>query len=267
MILAPEVATPLANPLNAPSAIRDRAVAGLIPWAGPILLVAARTVLWLTLQFLLALVLWAMHHPHPLQSAGRWWIVYANLCDLACLLGLRYFTHKEGIRLRDLIGPLRLRYGRDLFLGLGLLVFIFPFFIAGSRLAQYLVYGHTPPLITYLLQTHTLPLWATVYSLSVWWVIQSATEEMTYNGYALPRLEALSGRTWLAFVIVGFWFAAQHCVIPFVPDWRYLLFRFLAFLPGCLATLACYLRIRRLAPLIFAHWPMDIAAAIMTGLH
>jgi hypothetical protein len=28
-----------------------------------------------------------------------------------------------------------------------------------------------------------------------------------------------------------------------------------------------YLRIRRLAPLIVAHWPMDLGVAIMTGIH
>ncbi|MGB9029295.1 MAG: CPBP family glutamic-type intramembrane protease [Acidobacteriaceae bacterium] len=264
----PETPRSAAIPFNAPSQIQKRLAAGRIPWTGPLLLVSARTVLWLTLQFLLALVLFALHRPTPLRTAGQWWIIYANLCDLCCLLGLRYFTHKEGIRLRDLIGPIRLRYGRDLFLGLGLLLFIFPFFIGGSYLAQVLLYGSTARApINYLLQTHTLPLWATVYSLTVWWAIQSATEEMTYNGYALPRLEALTDRTWIAWLMVGFWFAAQHCVIPFVPDWRYLLFRFLAFLSGVLVTLAFYLRIRRLAPLIFAHWPMDIAAAIMTGIH
>jgi len=56
-------------------------------------------------------------------------------------------------------------------------------------------------------------------------------------------------------------------MFPFVSDWRYLLFRFLAFLPGVLVMMFVYLRIRRLAPLIFAHWPMDIAVSIMTSAH
>jgi hypothetical protein len=56
----------------------------------------------------------------------------------------------------------------------------------------------------YLLHGHALPIWAIVYSMTLWWVIWSPTEETTYQAYALPRLEALTGRTWVAFLIVGF---------------------------------------------------------------
>ena len=36
------------------------------------------------------------------------------------------------------------------------------------------------------------------------------TEEMTYQGYALPRLELLTGQTWLAVVMVAVGFGLQH---------------------------------------------------------
>ncbi|MGA3135893.1 MAG: CPBP family glutamic-type intramembrane protease [Terracidiphilus sp.] len=242
--------------------------AGRISWTGPLLLVAGRSALWLALQSLLALVFLAQHRPHPMQAAGQWWPIYANLGDLGCLLGMKYFTRKEGIRLRDLIGPIRMRWGRDLFLGLGILILAFPCAMFGSYLAQILVYGSlakTP--IAFILQAHSLPLWATVYSLTVWWVIQSATEEMTYQGYVLPRLEALTGRTWIAFLIVLFWFSVQHCMFPFIPDWRYVAYRSLMMVPILVLCMVVYLRIRRLSPIIIAHWPMDISVAIMTGTH
>jgi hypothetical protein len=59
----------------------------------------------------------------------------------------------------------------------------------------------------------------------------------------------------------------QHSALPFIPDARFVLFRFLAFLPGVLAAMTIYWRTRRLAPLIVAHWPMDIVGALMTNLH
>ncbi|MGD1107560.1 MAG: CPBP family glutamic-type intramembrane protease, partial [Terracidiphilus sp.] len=231
--------------MNGFSAIRDRAVAGLISWTGPLLLVVARSVLWLTLQSLLALILFALHRPAPFRAAGNWWMIYGTLSDLCCLLGMWYFTGKEGIRLRDLIGPIRMRYGRDLFLGLGILVLSYPLLIGGGYLATAVVYGSTAKVpMEFILQRHSLPLWATVYTLTVWWIIQSATEEMTYQGYALPRLQALTGRTWMAVAIVGFWWAAQHCMVPFVADWHYLAYRFLMFLPLVLVWMPVYLRMR-----------------------
>jgi uncharacterized protein len=205
MLPAPESESAILVPANARSQIEKRIAAGRISWTGPLLLIIARSTLWLALQSLLALVFLALHRPSPFRTAGQWWPLYANFGDLGCLLGMRYFTRKEGIRLRDLIGAIRIRRGRDLFLGLGILAVTCPCAMAGSFLAQMLVYGSPANVPTaFIMQAHTLPIWATVYSLTVWWVIQSPTEEMTYNGYVLPRLEALTGRTWIAFSMVGF---------------------------------------------------------------
>jgi hypothetical protein len=266
MVSVREAANPLASSVNGRSQIEDRVAAGRIPWAGPLLLVTARSALWLALQSVLALIFLAQHRPDPFRTAGQWWPVYANLGALGCLLGMRFFTRKEGIRLQDLVGPIRLRWGRDLFFGLGILVIAWPCAMAGSCLAQMLVYGSpakTP--VAFVLQSHALPLWATVYSLTVWWVIQSAAEEMTYQGYVLPRLEALTGRTWIAFSIVLFWWSVQHCMLPFVPDWRFVAYRSLMMVPILVFCMAVYLRIRRLSPLNIGHWPMDLGVAIMTG--
>ena len=253
--------------VNALSEIKQRAAAGRIPWAGPLLLVTARTFLLMASQGLLALIMLALHQPNPWRAAGNWWVVYGTLVDISCLIGLKYFTRREGIRLRDLIGPIRMRRGHDVFLGLGFYLLIFPFFLGGCYVARLLFRSNGQDPAAYLIQGHVLPIWAIVYSLSVWWMIWSPTEETTYQAYALPRLQALTGRTWLAFLIVGFWWALQHCALPFVPDWRYLAFRFLAFLPGVMMAMLIYLRTRRLAPLIVAHWPMDIVAAIMTTIY
>ncbi len=219
-------------------------------------------------QGLVALILLAAHRPAPWREAGHWWNVYGTLVDLGCLVSMRYFTGREGIRLRDLIGPVRLRRAHDLFLGLGYFAAIFPFFLGGSYVARWLLYRSSQANPNaYLLSEHHLPVWATVYSLTLWWMIWSPTEEMTYQAYVLPRLHALTGRRWIAFLMVGLWWAAQHCALPFIPDWRFLLFRFLAFLPGVLMLMLFYLRSRRLAPLIVAHWPMDIAASLMTAIY
>ncbi len=266
MLPASEIESAIPISVNARSQIEKRMAAGRVSWTGPLVLVVARSAFWLALQSLLALVFLALHRPSPFRTAGQWWPLYANFGDLGCLLGMRYLTRKEGVRLRDLIGAIRMRWGRDLFLGLGILLLAFPCAMAGSYLAQVFVYGSpakTP--MALIMQAHALPFWATVYSLTVWWVIQSATEEMTYNGYVLPRLEALTGRTWIAFSVVGFWWSVQHCMFPFIPDWRFVAYRSLMMLPIVVWCMLVYLRIRRLSPLILAHWPMDIGVAIMTG--
>ena len=262
------VGQPAAVEPNSGTEIEHRMVAGRLPWTGPLLLAALRPALFFTVQGLLALFCLALHRSAPWHEAGRWWTVYGTVVDIGCLLGLRFFTRREGTGLRDLIGKWNLRRGHDIFLGLGCFALVFPLIICGSLLAQVLLYGSlNSETATYLTQVRVLPVWALVYSVALWWIISSPTEELIYQGYALPRLQALTGRTWLAMIIVGFWWAAQHCLIPFVPDWKFLLFRFLQFVPGVLVLMLIYLRTRRLGPLIIGHWLMDILGAIMTTAH
>lgn len=249
---------------NAQPAIEARVVAGRISWAAPFIVILARPLLMIASQGLVAMILAGMHRPEAWHAAGYWWTVYGTLVDLGCLATMFWFTRREGIRLRDLLGPVRLRYGKDIFLGLGYFMLVFPLFLLGGVAFHKLLYG--PSIVdpgAYLMQPHAIPTWAMVYSLSLWWIVWSPTEEATYQAFALPRMRAITGRTWVAFVVVGFVWAFQHSLLPCIFDWRFILFRTLAFAPGAFAMMAIYWRTRRLAPLIVAHWPMDIAGALM----
>ncbi len=250
---------------NSTPAIKKRLALGQIAWTGPLILVVARPVLFVLCQAALAGVLAQRHHPSAWRAAGAWWSVYGTLVDIGCLVLITRFSKAERIGIRDLIGRVRLRWGRDIFVGIGLFLVVFPVFMGGSFLSSLLVYGSWDPQRNlYLLGVRTLPLWAVIYSFAVWWLISAATEETTYQAYVLPRLEALSGRSWVAVLIVVLSWTLQHCALPLFPDWRYLGFRFVAFLPGVLLLTVIYQRTRRLPPLIVAHWPMDVGAVVMT---
>jgi hypothetical protein len=249
---------------NSQSAIEARVAAGRVPWIAPFIVMLARPLLLIASQGLVALILTGMHRTDAWHAAGYWWTVYGTLVDLGCLATIVWFTWREGIRLRDLIGPMRLGFGNDIFLGLGYFALVFPLFLLGGVLFHKLLYGASsvdPG--AYVMQPHPVPFWAVIYSVSLWWIVWSPTEEATYQAFALPRIRAITGRTWVAFVAVGFVWAFQHSLLPCVLDWRYIAFRTLAFAPGAFALMAIYWRTRRLAPLIVAHWPMDIAGALM----
>lgn len=109
-----------------------------------------------------------------------------------------------------------------------------------------------------------LPLWALVYSFSIWLLIWSPTEEITYQGYVLPRLEILFRSRWKAVVLVSLWWAIQHPFLPFILDWKYFVWRFLVFLPSMFVLTVLYLTIRSLLPFFLAHWTMDTIALFMT---
>lgn len=216
-------------------------------------------------QALVALTYSARGHPSPWNAAAPWWTVYATLVDFGSLALILKFARAEGTGLRDLIGPIQLSWGRDIALGVVCFLIYLASFTFPGLLASKLVFGTThPAMYPGLLTARELPRWAVVYSFSLWWLIWSPTEEMTYNGYALPRIQRLTGSKPIALLIVAFWWAIQHCFIPFVLDWKYVVWRFLFFLPGVVIACLIYLRLRRLAPLILAHWGMDLMAAFFT---
>ncbi len=262
MATPPGVAVPAPLFPNSPQEIEKRVILGQIRWAAPLLFLPARIVFMLISQALFAGCLRLQGRASPFQAAGAWWTVWGTLVDLGCLACLFFLTRRENLRIRDLLGPLPRWLVPK---GIACFLLIFPFFLLGGPLASWIVYhAWQAPIPMGEIWGRHLPLWGVLYSLLIWWPIWSVTEEFTYQGYLASRLAALSRHRWVPYCLVGFWWALQHSFIPFVPDWRLVLYRFFAFVPGVLVFLAIYLRTRRLAPLIVAHWMMDLSAAVMT---
>jgi uncharacterized protein len=255
-----------AAPANSHRALQKRVASGQITFAGPLLLASSRTVFLIAAQAAVAGIFVLLRNPSPWRSAAPWWSVYGTLVDLGCLAMMAHFTRKERLRLRNLIG--RLNWRSDLFLAAALLAIIYACFMVAAPTSTLIAYGPHPPDLFHLypgmVSSRRLPLWAVVYSCSIFLMIWSPTEEMTYSGYALPRLHALSGRRWVAVLVVSFWFALQHSFLPVIWDWHYIVYRFLAFWPPMAAITLLYLWIRRLSPLILMHWALDVFALYLT---
>ena len=255
-----------ASSLSRPQVIAPYVRSGQFSWGPVLCLLVSRTTFAFLVQACLALIFFLRGDAAPWQATIPYWSVYGTVIDLGCLLLMARFLKREGLRLRDLVDRPPVSLLHDVLLGLGLFMLMFPTFIMGGTiLSNLLVYGELQPAVgSGLLTMRQLPGWAAIYSLLVWWIIWSPTEELTYNGYVLPRLEQLTGRPWLALVLVSFWLAFQHCLFPLMPDWKYVLWRFLVFLPVSIIFPLLYRRLQRLRPLIFAQWPMDFLAALLT---
>ena len=243
---------------NSPPAIQQRIQAGRIGWAGPLVLTTARTGLILLVQAVVATAFLIHGDSSPWRAQAPWWTVYATLVDIGCLLLLSLQARREGIRLADLFGIDRRRIGREILWGVLYFVVLFPIVAGfGSKFASWLVYGTTQltphMLAPGLLSERQLPQWAVLYSLSIFWLVWSPTEEVIYQAYCAARLQVLTGSTWITVTLVGFWWAFQHSVFPFVLDWRLILFRFLQFLPLVVIFQLIYLRTRRLPRMIVMH--------------
>jgi uncharacterized protein len=188
--------------------------------------------------------------------------VYGTLIDAGCLVLLWQLTRREGIGPFELVGFERARLVPDALLGIALVPVSLAFILGGVSAAGWLVYGsRTGP---YLLGS--LPLPAVFYGVLVWPFLWGLTEQMTYNGYLVPRFQVLCGSTSVAVACVAFAWSFQHVVMPLTFDAKFMVFRLLSSVPNSLFVTLLYLRLRRLLPLAIAHGMMDSASVLIGGL-
>lgn len=76
-----------------------------------------------------------------------------------------------------------------------------------------------------------VPVWAAWSMVLVFPIVHALTELPTYFGYVMPRLQVLSGKTWMPLIVTASVLSAQHMFLPLLFDWRYLLWRSIMFLP------------------------------------
>lgn len=226
-------------------------------------MLAARGVFALAAQAALAGAFRIRGKPRPWQAAGGWWTVYGTAIDAASLVCLAILARREGTDPAGLIPDEGSGAINDLKNGLIAAAALAPAFgIAG--IIQRAVGGDGPPP---QIDAIRVPRWATAYSVLVWPAIWGITEELTYLGYALPRLEQLTHSTPIAATVVAIAWAAQHLSLPFIPGRRYLVSRVLTALPATAGMTALFLlNGRRLRPLMLAHWAVDLPTVLLGGL-
>jgi uncharacterized protein len=242
--------------VNSVASIQQKSIEGITGWKFLLLVVFSRPLLVFIAHLIFAAGFAVLGDETPFQTAGPYWSVYGTLADIGCLLLLQYGIRKEGFRLKDLISFDKKKLPRDILLGIGIGIAGGFIVMLGSKLAGMISYGSFNPVFPEGAYIRKLPLWAVLYSRIIWWVIWSATEELTYNGYSLPRLQVVFGSKWKALLLVSFSWSLMHCFLPFI-NVQHALYMFIMFIPLTLFLGAMYLIFRRLTPLITGHWIMD----------
>src|ERR1044072_9192506 len=214
----------LATDSNSNEALLRRRDAATLTWRGSGLMLFARAACAVGAQALVAAVYALRSSPTPWHDAEPWLPVYGTLIDAGCLVLLSRLTRREGIRLFELVGFERTRLGRDALLGLPLPPPNLVFILGGTYAAGWLLYG-TPSQPYFF---GRLPLPAALYGVLVFPFIWGLIEQMTYNGYLLPRFQILCRSTSLAVAIVAFVWSLQHAFMPLTFDAKFMAYRLLA---------------------------------------
>jgi len=176
------------------------------------------------------------------------WIVAVDIVTLVVVARL---LTREGGSLRRLLNPRPI--GKNLLWGLLAFAILLVAFVVATYVANLSVYQGPPPVGR---ATVRPPLWYGLWAILVMPATIALAEESLYRGYLQPRLQARLGRLG-SLVIVALLFGLQHSAFA-LGSVQAVVARVLSMILVGLVLGALYIWLKRLAPLVFAHWLIDV---------
>ena len=259
------MATVISTTKNSPSAIASQYAQFRRAWWPVLLFLPGRLVFALVAQAIAAGVFALQGSLTAWSDAAAWWPVYSTITDVLCLAALVFLTRRESMTVVDLFGVPSLKAAvRQLAWIPPYMLAVLPTVAVASLVTQAFYASPVPPIVTIV----DLPASAALYARLVWPLLWVVTEELVYIGFLLPRMEALTGKTSFAIVVVLLFWGLQHIAIPLIPDGIYIAWRLIS----ATAAIAGFPVVfvlwgRRLIPLIVIHYIADLTTALMaTGV-
>jgi hypothetical protein len=208
-------------------------------------------------------VLFALLTNQSLVQVSKWWSIICTICNIITIAILIVICKSEGTTYKELIGYQKgqgnLKYT------LLIVVIMFLLGVGGMYGFGFMIYGYVPATMV-----QPIPIWLAAINTFLLPLTIMFAEFPLYFGYALNRIEKITGSKVIAMVYPMFLYALQHSFMPLLYDWKHIIFRFLSFLPLLLVLGVVYYKKRKLVPLMIGHAILDIATGaqiLMTSIY
>ncbi len=220
-----------------------------------------RIVLFALIQALFAGIYFLSNHPNPWMNSAKWWVAVATITNVITFLLLLRWFKQENISYFSILHFEKNTIKQDLFTLLGILVLLGPIGFLPNPLFAGWIFGDSQVAFDLLMQP--LPVWAAIVFMIFFPVTIAFAELPLYFGYIKPRLEVITNKWWLAVLLPALMLGAQHATLPLIFDLRFILWRFLMFLPfAVFLGFVIHWRPRLLPYLMIIHGLMDLGTSI-----
>lgn len=188
-----------------------------------------------------------------LEEISFWWSLVASLVNGITILILCLWSRKNGSGYADLINYRKGETKAGQVIGITFL--ILGAGMGGMYLAGFLCYHVIPYAAPMMIAPVPVPLAAV--NFFVLPVTTAFAEDGLYLGAGVNQIE----NKWAAIFIPAFFFALQHSFIPTLFDFRYIIYRFISFLPLTVILCWYYQKKRNPLPVMIGHGIIDLATA------
>lgn len=187
-----------------------------------------------------------------LADISNIWSVVASIINILFVLALALITKKQGGYLKLINYEKGKTRPKQVFAMIGIILLVG---MAGMYLAGWICYGVIPYAAPMMIAP--IPVVLAVINLIVLPVSTALAEDSLYLGCGVRQFE----NKFASIIVPAFFFAVQHSFIPTLIDVRYIIYRFISFLPLTVILCIHYHKHKNPLPIMIGHAVIDVATA------
>ena len=206
--------------------------------------------------FILVFVIGAIIVDKKVSDISNWWSIAATAVNIVTILIVVFAAKRSGKGFKQFMG---LTKGKNTPKKLILLTLGFTAVgYGGLNLAGLVCYGSIMPKVTVEHVVAPIPFALALINLVLLPATISFAEDGLYLGCGVNSFK----NKYAAIIVPAFFYAFQHCFIPTMFDAKYMLYRFLSFLPLTVIFCWYYRKKQNPLPMMIAHAVLDYATAM-----
>lgn len=202
--------------------------------------------------FIAVFIVISMISGKELIDISNTWSVVASAVNIITVAALILLTKNDG-GFKKLINYEKAKTTPKQVVGMSVLIICLG--MEGMYLAGFLCYGIIPYAPPMMIAPIPVPL--AVINLILLPVSTALAENSIYLGCGVNTIK----NRYLSVSLPAFFFAVQHSFIPTLPDVRYIIYRFLSFLPLTILLCIIYRKNRNPLPIMIGHAVIDLLTA------
>jgi len=214
---------------------------------GLCLLIALRSIVFLMTSLLLFVAL-----NIPFDNLSKWRTLLVLFCNIVTILVLLFICRAKETTYWNFINFEKGKTKRKTIVIVMFVMLVVG--MCGMQLAGLISYGEIPHFPIMMIQP--IPLWIAIINIFLLPLTTTVAEDGIYLG-AINQNDSKS-------IVIGsaFFYALQHSFIPFLPDARFILYRFLSFLPIAIIMCFWYRKNKNPLPFMVGHFVLNLATVV-----
>ena len=208
-----------------------------------------------SIMFILIFVIGSIITKKELNDITNWWSIVATIVNVITILILLFVCKKMGSSYKEWINYEKGKTNIKQVIVMCIITLVFA--STGMYLAGYICYGVIPYLAP--MMAAPIPLVLAIINFILLPLTVSFAEDGLYLGCGVNSFK----NKYLAILVPAFFYAIQHCFIPVLFDFKFIVYRFLSFLPLTIIFCYYYKKKKNPVPIMIGHAIVEIASVIL----